>query len=141
MSRSTDGATARPLPRGLRTCPDCGEIRGTTTRGSVSACYCSGLVCNRCGGRERRPITDFYDPHDRRWWHVPYFNLMAHRCKLRPGEPPHGEGWTTLEPDPDVLVYQEAATRLALSVLEEGDVLDVVKGDQRIGFIPVGRPD
>ena len=76
MSRSTDRATARPLPRGLRTCPDCGEVRGTTTRGSVSACYCSGLVCNRCGGRERRPITDYYDPHDRRWWHVPYFNLM-----------------------------------------------------------------
>jgi len=141
MSRSTDRATARPLPRGLRICPDCGEVRGTTTRGSVSACYCSGLICNRCGGRERRPITDYYDPQDRRWWHVPYFALMAHRCKLRPGEAPREKSWTSLEPDPDVVAYQEAVTRLTLARLGKGDELDLVEGDRHLDTVPFGRPN
>jgi hypothetical protein len=139
MSRSTDRAAARPLPRGLRICPDCGEARGTTPAGWVSACWCSGLVCNRCGGRARRPITDYYDLRDGRWWHVPYFALAIHRCELAPGEPPKGSGWTRLEPDPDVVAYQEATTRLALAELADDDEIDVVDGDRPLGLVPVGR--
>jgi hypothetical protein len=114
MFRSIRRTPARPLPPGLRICETCGEARGRTPRGPVSACYCSGLVCNRCGGRARRPITDYYDHRDGSWWHVPYFGLGTHRCELAPGEAPRGTGWTRLEPDPDVREYQQAVTRLAL---------------------------
>ena len=133
MSRSTDHAGARPLPAGLRLCPDCGEARGTTPDGEVSACYCSGLACNRCGGRERRPITDYYDWREGDWTHVAYFNLMRHRCTLRPGEAPRGTGWTSLPPDPDVVALQELMTRLALESMGPDDELDVVSGDRPLG--------
>jgi hypothetical protein len=50
-------AAARPsdLP-GLRRGPR------TTTDGRVSACCCSGAICNRCGARARRPTTVYCDP-------------------------------------------------------------------------------
>lgn len=114
MSRYRDRAPARPLPAGLRICSTCREVRGTTPDGAVSACFCSGLICNRCGERRRRPITDYYDWRDGEWWHTPWFMLMGHRCRLKPGEAPRGTGWTHLEPDPDVHAYQEVVTRLAL---------------------------
>jgi hypothetical protein len=58
MSCHHDRASARPLPLGLRICETCGEPRGTSRGGGVSACFCSRLNCNRCGARRRRPITD-----------------------------------------------------------------------------------
>ena len=120
MSRSTTRAAACPLPPGLRICPTCREARGTTPDGMVSACFCSGLVCNRCGERARRPITDYFDRRDGGWWHVSWFGVMGHTCRLRPGEEPRGAGWTHLERDPDVVAYQEAVTRLALAEIDDG---------------------
>jgi hypothetical protein len=96
-------------------------VRGVSTEGRVSACYCSGLVCNRCGGRVRRPISDYYDPADGGWWHVPYFYKMVHRCDLAPGEVAKGSGWTTLDPAPEVRAYQEALTRWTLKRLEPAE--------------------
>lgn len=119
MSRPTDRALGRPLPRGLRICETCGEVRGVTQRGRVSACYCSGLVCRRCGGRARRPITDYVDIRNGRWSHVPYFGLMAHRCSLAPGQVPGPTGWEGLEPAPEVVAYQEAMNELAWALIRE----------------------
>ncbi len=112
MSRSTDRAAVRPLPRGLRICATCGEARGTTPDGAVSACYCSELICNRCGDRRRRPVTDYYDRRDRVWAHVPYFALMAHACRVAPGRELGEKGFTDLGPDPNVAAYQAEVTRL-----------------------------
>ena len=118
MSRSAARAAARPLPPGLCICSTCGEARGTTREGRVSACYCSGAVCNRCGTRARRPISDYWDRRAGRWWHVPWFGLMAHTCRLAPGEAPRGSGWTMLQPDPEVVAHQEAVTRATLAAPE-----------------------
>lgn len=119
MSRTRSRVPARPLPPGLRICPTCREARGTTPDGMVSACYCSGLVCNGCGSRARRPISDYFDRRDGRWWHVPWFGVMGHRCRLGPGEAAKGKGWTHLERDPDLVAYQDAVTRLAWAEIEE----------------------
>jgi hypothetical protein len=127
-----------PLPAGLRICRTCHEARGTDQDGDVSACFCSGLICNACGARARRPITDYYDWRDGTWTHVPYFGLMAHRCRLKPGEEPNGSGWTRLEPAPEVLAYQEGVTRLALAALEPGDEIEMVAGDRSIGNSRLG---
>lgn len=66
------GATV-PLPSGLRVCPRCGGVAGTSRRtGLVSACACDGIACRWCGiGRVKAPLTDSYDPADRAVWHVP----------------------------------------------------------------------
>lgn len=64
-----------------------------------------------------RPITDYYDRRRGAWWHVPWFAVMGHRCRLGPGEAPRGTGWTHLERDPDVVAYQEAVNQLALAEL------------------------
>jgi len=82
-------ALAGRLPAGLEPCPGCGQVRGATKRpgdsGGVSAskstCLCEGLVCGECGRRRmRRPISDYFDAEDGRWWHVPYFAAMGGRC-------------------------------------------------------------
>lgn len=140
MSTNHDGTAGRPLPPGLRICETCGVVRGTSADGSASACYCSGLVCKRCGGRARRPITDYYDPVAGHWWHVPYFHLRGHRCDLAPGDAPSRAGWTSLQPDPDVLGYQRAMTELALSLMDEDTELDIVDGDRPLGRMRLGRP-
>jgi hypothetical protein len=70
----------RPLAKGLSVCAGCGEVRGTNRRGWRSRCYCEGVECSWCGTRLREPITDYYDRHDRGWWHVPHFALGAHSC-------------------------------------------------------------
>jgi len=44
MARDHGRAAARPMAPGLRTCPTCREVRGTTPDGMVSACSCSGLA-------------------------------------------------------------------------------------------------
>ena len=61
------------LPSGLRVCRRCGEPRGWS--GSrKSECLCDGMVCGNCGyGKKHRPISDYYDAGDQKWWHVPYF--------------------------------------------------------------------
>lgn len=108
----------RPLPTGLRLCPTCGEVRGTTPTGAVSACYCSGAECLWCGAVIRRPISDYYDRLDREWWHVPSFAAMAHSCGASI-ERRVGRQWQTRVPDPDVASYQEATTALAWSMVED----------------------
>lgn len=80
--------TAKRLPAGLYECSECGAVRGTTATvtdwgpaGERSTCLCEGMVCSRCGLRKRRrPISDYYDPEDGRWWHVPYFMGLVRYC-------------------------------------------------------------
>ena len=109
---SSDGGPLSALPSGLYICETCREPRGTTDEGLVSACYCSGVICERCGGRRRRPISDYYSLEAECWAHVPYFALMGHRC------PPNAEvdgprRWKILKPDADVRTCQETSTQLA----------------------------
>ena len=80
---------AEKLPRGLHYCASCGAVRGSMTireNGEVvemkSTCFCEGLVCTKCGcRRRRRPISDYFDPEDGQWWHVPYFMGMVRTCR------------------------------------------------------------
>lgn len=120
-----------PLPDGLRWCETCGEPRGATPAGRVSACYCSGLICNRCDERIRRPISDYYEVSTPsrgadagvpigRWWHVPWFALQGHSSSCSRTHP-EADGFTTLEPDPDVRAYQEAITRRSLEQMRRND--------------------
>jgi hypothetical protein len=101
------------LPPGLRTCPECGEARGTSTQGRVSSCYCSGAVCEGCGAKERRPVSDYFHRRDGIWIHVPYFALMGHpggTCPQTLGP----RRWRIREPASEVRDYQEAVTRMTL---------------------------
>ena len=107
-----------PLPTGLRLCDTCGEARGPTPAGSVSACYCSGEECLWCGGIIRRPITDYYDRRDRKWWHASYVGAITHRCAA-PIERRVGRQWQARIPDADVASYQEATTALAWAMVED----------------------
>lgn len=72
------------LPWGLRTCDVCGGVRGRTPDGCVSSCYCSGIVCNWCGRRFHRPISDYWSPIDRIWVHVPWFGFGGCSCATPP---------------------------------------------------------
>ena len=37
--------------------------------------------CIRCGRRRvRRPISNYFNPEDGKWWHVPYFAAVDRRC-------------------------------------------------------------
>ena len=83
------------LPRGLRICDVCGGVRGRTLDDQLSVCLCQGVRCNWCGTVRRRPISDYYDPAEEIWVHVPWFGLMAHRCPAPP-ERRHGEHFTLL---------------------------------------------
>ena len=83
------GERRRRLPAGLEVCGVCGAVRGHVLReqhdGTMvvleSTCFCEGLVCRSCGERRvRRPISDYYDPRDRRWWHVAYFQAFHPWC-------------------------------------------------------------
>jgi hypothetical protein len=117
------------LPEGLRWCEVCGEPRGRTPDGRVSACWCSGLICNRCDERIRRPISDFYDAGgpSGRWWHVSWFEAQGHTFACARTHP-EATGFVTLEPDPDVRAYQEAMTRRSLAEMDRNrearDALD-----------------
>lgn len=55
------------------------------------------------------------------------------------GRTPSPRGWTQLTPDPDVLAYQEATTKLALARLGPEDVIEVVDGDTVIGHVRLGE--
>jgi len=141
MSRHQDRAAARPLPPGLRICDHCGEARGSTPGGRVAACFCSGVICNRCGERRHRPITDLYDLCRGVWVHIPYFALMAHTCNLAPGEAPHGTGWTHLQPDPEVLAHPVEASSQALAETEAWVVLDLIEAARSVGHVRPARPN
>ncbi len=108
----------RPLPAGLRWCETCGEVRGTTRAGAVSACPCQGVRCNWCGTNLHRPISDYYDPHSRRWRHVPYFGIMGHACDTPPGRRPSPQ-FTSLPLDDDLRRYQDRVTAAAWAEVEE----------------------
>ena len=65
------------LPSGLRICDRCEEPRGWSGNRKAE-CLCDGMVCRNCGyGKRHRPISDYYDPVEGRWWHVPYFGGMS----------------------------------------------------------------
>ena len=109
----------RALPRGLRICDDCGEVRGHARFG-LSVCLCQGIECNHCGARFRRPISDYYDKRDRRWWHAGYMSYaLWHRCP--PGVRPEGArpSLTSLPMDDDVRAYQIGVSERARSEIRE----------------------
>jgi len=106
------------LPDGLSVCATCGDIRGRTPDGRLSVCYCQGVVCNWCGARLRRPISDHYVPRDDgHWLHTPYFAFGGHRCPLGTVR---GTGkWYTLLPivEQDLLEYRERLTQATHDML------------------------
>jgi hypothetical protein len=80
------------LPPGLYRCPDCSQVRGLAwgpaSKGGLthwkSVCICEGIICRRCEtNRVRRPISDYYNPRDGAFWHVPYFGGMLPCRKCR----------------------------------------------------------
>jgi hypothetical protein len=100
-----------PLPEGLSVCAECGAVRGHATAGGLSVCYCQGVICNWCGARLRRPISDYYEPRSGRWLHVPYFALGGHGCQA-PAERKVGKHFTTLPiVEQDLLEYRERMTQ------------------------------
>lgn len=108
-----------PLPDGLSVCATCGDIRGRTPDGRLSVCFCQGVVCDWCGARLRRPVSDHYDPRDGgRWLHTPYFALGAHRCP--PGtEPGTGKRYRVLPiVERDLLEYRERVTQAMYDMLD-----------------------
>ena len=109
-----EGLRCHPFPTACPCAPTCGDIRGRTPDGRLSVCYCQGVVCNWCGARLRRPITDHYDPRDGgHWLHTPYFALGGHRCP--PGTERGTGKWYTVLPivEQDLLEYRERMTQLA----------------------------
>lgn len=110
------------LPRGLRICDVCGGVRGRTLDDQLSVCLCQGVRCNWCGTVRRRPISDYYDPGEEIWVHVPWFGLMAHRCPA-PAERRHGEHFTLLPEDEGFVAYSATMTRMTLLSMgfEHGD--------------------
>jgi hypothetical protein len=106
------------LPEGLRWCETCGEPRGMTPTGAVSACPCQGVRCNWCGTNLRRPISDHWCPEERRWIHVPYFGIMGHACQVPP-ERRTQPRFTSLPRDPDLRAYQDRVTAMVWAEVEE----------------------
>ncbi len=85
------------LPPGLYPCPDCTLIRGRAwvagfdgkLMQAKSTCLCEGITCRRCGDtRIHRPISDYYNLADGRFWHVPHFVGMfpCRECRAGRGE-------------------------------------------------------
>jgi len=98
-----------PLPTGLYRCGKCRSIRGVTPDGWQSVCYCDGRRCARCKTRWRLPISDYYDPRDGEWWHVPWLcGYAIHKSEQCPKFPPPVE----LPPPPPARSL--AGLRLAL---------------------------
>jgi hypothetical protein len=115
-------ATVLRLPRGLRLCEVCGGVRGRTLDDQRSVCLCQGVRCNWCGTVRRRPISDYYDPAEEIWVHVPWFGLMAHRCPA-PMERRHGDHFTLLPEEDGFVAYSATMTRMTLLSMgfEHGD--------------------
>ena len=85
------GAGPEGRPRGLESCPTCGEWRGRcldpspTFVGKVMTVHCGCQNDNRCaacGGflYERKLNANYYNPRDGQIWHVPGFSGFRHRC-------------------------------------------------------------
>lgn len=88
------GAGPDGAPRGLGRCQQCGDWRGVCLDtseqhpGTVVTVHCpceNHNRCARCGGRlyGRRLNANFYEPRDRRVWHVPGFCGLSHNCSAR----------------------------------------------------------
>jgi hypothetical protein len=88
MDPTIQGRNVLRLPESLRICEDCGEARGRTPEGWPSDCYCTGLECNWCGRRFRRPTTNYFSLSDGTWHHIPHFQFGNCPCKTPP------EGYT-----------------------------------------------
>ena len=140
MSRHQDRAAARPLPPGLRICDHCGEARGSTPGGRVAACFCSGVICNRCGERRlgRSPTTTTFarapgsTSRSSRFWPTPppRAGRGAARDRLdAPAARPRG-GSCPAEAD-----------RQALAEMEAWAVLDLVEADRYVGHVQPARPN
>ena len=84
MTTTPRGQEGVLLPDGLDICEGCGEARGRTPAGWLSSCFCSGIVCNWCGRRFRRPVSDYWSLRDRVWVHVPWFGFGGCGCKTPP---------------------------------------------------------
>lgn len=89
--RRLDGTHPDGTPRGLTRCMTCGDWKGVCLdpsehfAGQVMTvhCYCDNdNRCARCHQLlyERRLNANYYDPIERRIWHIPGFRGLAHRC-------------------------------------------------------------
>ena len=122
MTTTTSGREDDRLPWGLHICETCGEARGRTPDGMVSACYCSGIVCNWCGRRFHRPISDYWSQPDGVWVHVPYFGFSGCGCST----PPEGYDGPKLTHLPKAKEVTEASEALTRRTLEWAATLDEV---------------
>lgn len=82
-------------PRGLQQCGRCGDWAGVCLdsgevfAGQVMTVHCRCENHNRCAGcggllYERRLNANYYNPKDRKIWHVPGFCSFEHRCSRMP---------------------------------------------------------
>ena len=83
----------------------------------VSACYCSGIVCNWCGRRFHRPISDYWSLPDRVWVHVPWFGFQGCGCSTPP-DGYEGPKLTHLPRADEVRQAAEALTRWTMGQAE-----------------------
>jgi hypothetical protein len=77
------------------------------------------VVCDWCGARLRRPVSDHYVPGDGgRWLHTPYFALGGHRCP--PGTPRGtGKRYRVLPiVERDLQEYRERVTQAMFDMLD-----------------------
>jgi hypothetical protein len=89
------GVGPEGLPRGLERCSTCGEWRGSCLDpASNFFCRVMTVQCrcqndNRwaaCGQRlsDRKLNANYYNPRDRKIWHVPGFSGLDHHCPTAP---------------------------------------------------------
>ena len=83
----------------------------------VSACFCSGIVCNWCERRFHRPISDYWSLPDGVWVQVPYFGFSGCGCST-PREGYDGPKLTHLPRATEVSGASEALTRSTLEWAE-----------------------
>jgi len=85
------GAGPNGVPRGLERCPVCSEWSGICLDpspqffGKVMTVQCRCANDNRCAAcgqplYEHRLNANYYNPRDRRIWHVPAFCGLSHQC-------------------------------------------------------------
>jgi hypothetical protein len=97
--RRLAGAEPDGHPVGLERCPWCHTFRGACLDPSVNFrgqlmnvhCVCENHNhCARCGEHlyEHRLNANYYNPSDRRIWHVPGFCGLSHRCDRSTACPP-----------------------------------------------------
>jgi len=86
------GVQGDGLPNGLLSCPVCGDYRGECLDPSPIpernlvirvSCYCDNdNLCAYCGGTlyNRKLNSCYYKPEDGKFWYVPSFAAMNHKC-------------------------------------------------------------